>query len=125
MGNHKRLAEAIIIVLLTLAVGVTVTSSLTTLAHGGSRYSISGQNESMEEFYDRYSRLHDVYTLIMQQYYKELDSDALLEGAINGMTATLNDPYTVYSTPAQMESQESARSGSYVGLGVEVSASSA
>lgn len=124
MGNHKRLAEAIIIVLLTLAVTVTVTSSLTTLAHGGSRYSISGQNESVEEFYNRYSRLNDVYTLLMQQYYKELDPDALLEGAINGMTATLNDPYTVYSTPEQMESLETERSGSYVGLGVEVSASS-
>jgi carboxyl-terminal processing protease len=56
----------------------------------------------------------------MQSYYQDVDEDKLLEGAIKGMAEALEDPYTVYYTPEQMQDFTEQSSGSYVGIGVTV-----
>ena len=124
MDNRKRKLIATVIVVLTVLTAATLASTLTSLAANGYRNTISGENESLEDFYARYQRLDEIYTLLRDKYYKELDTDTLLQGAINGMIETLDDPYTIYYTPDQMQTEEAVRSGSYVGLGVEVSATS-
>ncbi len=57
---------------------------------------------------------------LMQSFYLEVDEDKLLEGAIKGMAEAVEDPYTVYYTPDQMEDFNMQSSGSYVGIGVTV-----
>lgn len=61
-----------------------------------------------------------VKSLLLNNYYEEIDEDVLLEGAINGMVEAVGDPYTVYYTPDMMESFMEQQSGSYVGIGVTV-----
>ena len=61
-----------------------------------------------------------VKSYLMQSYYQDVDEDKLLEGAIKGMAEALEDPYTVYYTPEQMQDFTEQSSGSYVGIGVTV-----
>ncbi len=63
---------------------------------------------------------NQVKSLLLKTYYQEVDEDRLLEGAIQGMAQAVDDPYTVYYTPEQMEDFMEKQSGSYVGIGVTV-----
>jgi carboxyl-terminal processing protease len=51
-------------------------------------------------------------------YYKETDSETLATGAIDGMLASLGDPYTVYYSPEEYASLMEETSGSYSGVGM-------
>jgi carboxyl-terminal processing protease len=53
-------------------------------------------------------------------YYKAVDHATLDAGAIDGMVASLDDPYTVYWDPEQYAAFKESTSGSYTGLGMTV-----
>ena len=42
----------------------------------------------------RFSRLSEVYDILMEDYYKPVDGEVLVQGAIDGMMASLDDRYT-------------------------------
>jgi carboxyl-terminal processing protease len=44
----------------------------------------------------------------------------LMEGAIRGLLASLEDPYSSYLTPAEYQQLSAEQGGAYVGLGIEV-----
>jgi carboxyl-terminal processing protease len=50
-----------------------------------------------------------------------LDDQALVEGAIEGMLDTLDDPYTRYMTPEELAMWNEDASGEFEGIGAEVS----
>lgn len=61
------------------------------------------------------------YDLIVEHFFEEVDEDELLEGAIEGMLATLDDPYSSYlNADANAEFEEQIES-SFQGIGAEVS----
>lgn len=62
----------------------------------------------------------EVYNLLKNFFYKDVDENILLEGSIAGMANSLEDPYTVYFTKEQMELFMERSRGSYVGIGVVV-----
>ncbi|MDQ2085401.1 S41 family peptidase [Herbivorax sp. ANBcel31] len=70
--------------------------------------------------YENVKRYKNVYNLLNEYFYKEVDEDVLLEGSIAGMANSLEDPYTVYFTKDQMELFMERSQGSYVGIGVTV-----
>ena len=43
-----------------------------------------------------FDSLYETYDTIMSEYYKDVDSDKLIEGAINGMLESLDDEHTMY-----------------------------
>jgi carboxyl-terminal processing protease len=57
-----------------------------------------------------------------ENYDGEISSDALLEGAIKGMTSALNDPYTVYFNKDEYTDFNSQTEGNYSGIGLQVKA---
>src|SRR5699024_6610925 len=59
--------------------------------------------------------------LINQHYDEEVDSDKLLEGAIQGMLETLDDPYSSYMNEEAMERFNEQIESSFQGIGAEVS----
>ena len=73
---------------------------------------------------DRYSRLNEVYEMIVNDYYIDVDEDKLILGAINGMTASLDDPYTYYQTPEDVEEEQTYEEGVYYGIGIQLLAGS-
>ncbi len=72
------------------------------------------------EVISRYSRLEEIRRTLDEEYYQEVDGEVLVEGAIEGMMAALQDPYTFYYTPDEMERHDEMTSGSYKGVGVLV-----
>ena len=65
----------------------------------------------------RYSRLDEVRQSLMKDYYKVLDEDDLVLGAIRGMTGATGDPYTFYYTPEELKRENEDTAGVYYGIG--------
>ena len=69
---------------------------------------------------DKYSALFEVRDTLIEKFDGEIDDDALLEGAIKGMTNSLNDPYTVFMNNEEFEKLMNQSNGSITGIGVQV-----
>lgn len=72
------------------------------------------------EIADRYRRLDEIREALMDEYYLEVDEETLIEGAIDGMMASLEDPYTFYYTPAEMAEHDREMGEEYSGVGLLV-----
>ena len=73
---------------------------------------------SKYEHLDLFSRVLD---LVEKQYYRKVDTEKLMEGAIRGMLQTL-DPHSSYLDAEALKKMKSDTSGKFGGLGVEVTA---
>lgn len=71
-------------------------------------------DSSLEEF-------EEVYDLINDSYYKDVDRKTIIEGAINGMLKSLDDPHTSYFNKAETDNFNEVMNGSYEGIGAEIS----
>lgn len=60
------------------------------------------------------------YNYIIDNYYKEVDRDDLIDNAIAGMMNSLDDPYSVY-LDSDTNNMDITLEGSYKGLGIAVS----
>ncbi|KGX86823.1 S41 family peptidase [Pontibacillus marinus] len=67
------------------------------------------------------SKVNKAYSLIKEKYVQDVDSKQLIEGAIDGMLQTLDDPYSTYMDQETVEQFESTISSSFEGIGTEVS----
>lgn len=63
---------------------------------------------------ERYSRLEAVRSELERGYVYEVDDETLVTGAIRGMMASLEDPYTFYYTEEEMEAHRRETGGAYV-----------
>ena len=62
----------------------------------------------------------ETYTEVLNDYYKDVSEEGLLEAGISGMVDYLGDPYSVYmDEEANAEFQEKVN-GEYVGIGAEI-----
>lgn len=74
--------------------------------------------------YDNVSKFIQVRDILKKDYYKKVDENILVEGAVGGLADSLRDPYTVYFNKDQMNSFVEKSQGSYVGIGVSVNTDS-
>jgi carboxyl-terminal processing protease len=81
-------------------------------------------NVEEDEFYnqerDEFSKLYAAYDTLKENYYKELDDDELINGAINGMLEALDDPYSDYMNLEEAEGFHNSISSSFEGIGAEI-----
>ncbi|HHW30717.1 MAG TPA: S41 family peptidase [Clostridiaceae bacterium] len=82
------------------------------------KYEIYFDSDSVD--INNIKRFNEVRNILKKEYYKDIDENVLLEGAIAGMANSLGDPYTVYLTKDQMKAFREKSDGSYVGIGVSV-----
>ncbi len=66
----------------------------------------------------------EAFATIRQLYLEDVDDDVILEGAIEGMISALDDPYSYYLEPENAEIENENRSGSYSGIGINLSTKS-
>ncbi|MBM7709968.1 S41 family peptidase [Enterococcus lemanii] len=66
---------------------------------------------------DELEKIHQLYTKIQNEYYQEVNSDLLIEGALKGMTDSLADPYTSYLNQEAAASFTTSLSGEFEGIG--------
>ena len=81
---------------------------------------LSGRFGRVGELLSRYARLEAIRSTLVEDYYQEVDEDALIEGAIRGMMDALEDPYTFYYTPDELQRHNAQSEGVYSGLGILV-----
>jgi carboxyl-terminal processing protease len=78
----------------------------------------SGKQE--QNLYKDLETFANVLTLLQQYYVDEVDSHKVIIGAINGMLGSL-DPHSAYMTPEDFKDLEEETSGSFTGIGIEIS----
>jgi carboxyl-terminal processing protease len=66
-------------------------------------------------------KVEQAYELIKNRYVEKVDDDKLIQGAIQGMISTLNDPYSVYMDEETSEQFTESLDSSFEGIGAEVS----
>lgn len=66
-------------------------------------------------------KLNKAYQLILNNYVEKVDQQQLEDGAIKGMLATLEDPYSVYMDQDAAKQFEQALDSSFEGIGAEIS----
>lgn len=70
--------------------------------------------------YDELTVINKLYTILMTTYFEEVDSEVLIEGALEGMAGAIGDPYTEYLNEVESTSFDEDISGSFQGIGAEV-----
>lgn len=69
--------------------------------------------------YEKLELFNKVLYLIESQYYRDVSTEKLIEGAINGMMNTL-DPHSAYLDSEVFSKMQEETSGEFGGLGIEV-----
>ncbi|MGG1676479.1 S41 family peptidase [Neobacillus sp. NRS-1170] len=65
-------------------------------------------------------KVEQAYDLISSRYVEKVDSDKLVEGAIQGMLSVLKDPYSVYMDKDTAQQFTQSLESSFEGIGAEV-----
>ena len=75
--------------------------------------------EQDEEFYRFVDLFAEVYKDIQGKYVREIDSEKLFEGVLNGMFHTL-DPHSQYMGPDALMELEKDTEGQFSGIGIHI-----
>ncbi len=124
MTKISRKTLAIVAAICAVCAVASVSVSLTVALQNASAGVESPLHVTTQEEYEtaqRYARLEEVYQRLMGEYYEELDSDTLVQGAIDGMMESVGDPYTFYYTPEDLAKMYEDHNGQYCGVGMLVS----
>lgn len=65
-------------------------------------------------------KIKKAYDILRTSYVEQVNEDDLINGAINGMLKTLEDPYTVYLDPEAAQQFQESLESSFEGIGAEV-----
>ena len=72
-----------------------------------------------ESIYDKVDLFGEVLDKINKEYVEEINQSDVMDAAINGVLQSL-DPYSGYMSPAMFQEMQTATSGEFGGLGIEV-----
>lgn len=118
----KRLMTTLLVIL--LLVTVSAASCSFTLSMCSEAIGVpEGKHIISEDEYQalkRYERLDQVFQILNEYYYTEVDEAVLLTGAVRGMMNSLGDPYTFYYTPEEMAESNEHQEGVYEGVGMQI-----
>lgn len=78
------------------------------------------QVQSVKEKAAKYERLEAVDSYVRQNFYQELDEEAVMDGMLKGYMSGLNDRYSHYMTAEEYKELQQTESGKTVGIGVTV-----
>lgn len=73
------------------------------------------------DYIDSYEGLFEARDVLMKNYNGDIDDETLLSGALKGMAASLQDPYTLYMTKEEYDKYLLSNEGIHVGIGITVS----
>ena len=99
------------------ALGGTVAGALITTQVAGPL--IAQETERSSSVYEQLDLFGDIFERIRGQYVEEVDSEQLIEAAINGMLTSL-DPHSSYLPPEDFDDMQVQTRGEFGGLGIEV-----
>ncbi|MGP4040695.1 S41 family peptidase [Gracilibacillus sp. D59] len=82
---------------------------------------LADQQKTIEENMGKMTKVVDAFSIIKENYVKEVKDKQLIEGAIQGMLQSLEDPYSVYMDQKTMDQFNEQIESSFEGIGAEVS----
>lgn len=100
--------EVFSITIFSLLLGVLACFSILTILNKGKNYFVLSKE---------LAKFVDAYEAIVDNYYKEVDKDKLVESAINGMVSSVGDEYTSYSDKDVTDNFNETVNGKYMGIG--------
>ena len=80
---------------------------------------IAQENARNANVYEQLDLFGDIFERVRAQYVEEVDSEELIEAAINGMLTSL-DPHSNYLAPKDFDDMQVQTRGEFGGLGIEV-----
>jgi carboxyl-terminal processing protease len=108
MKNKERIIWLAAVVMLT---GAFILTSASPMRASSSR----SRNDKYIE------NLAVLFDFVQQNHVDEISSQKLYEGAAKGLFESLNDPYSVYLTPEEMEDFADTTTGKFGGVGMYIS----
>ncbi|GGN93030.1 S41 family peptidase [Saccharibacillus kuerlensis] len=107
---------AVLLVIVAMIIGGGAVLALTNYPIFASSGASASQGLSQAEM----SKLNAAVKLIEDNYYKDVDHNKLVEGAVNGIVGALDDPYSSYMPAEQASEFNESIEGSFTGIGAEV-----
>lgn len=114
ISKKKAIIYGVIIALVTAIFTSTLQIAI------GDRVVIS---KDMYNSYKRYNKMLGLEGVIKEDFYQKTSDDNLVNGAIKGLFAGLDDPYSQYYTKEEFEKLKEQTSGAFVGIGIIISPS--
>ncbi|WP_042457630.1 lmo1851 family serine protease [Neobacillus dielmonensis] len=113
-SNFIRLKKFHFIMLLFLIVFLSAGITAVALSFGDEKVvTVSGERSE-------FKKLYEAFDTINKDYYKKVNEQKLINGAINGMVESLDDPYSDYMSQEEAKSFNSSISSSFEGIGAEI-----
>lgn len=106
--SNKRLIDILFVVLVASFIGM--------LAGSGYIYSLNNKKEKKDE--GNLTKIDEMYNMIVEKYYQDVDKDTIAEAAISGMLSVL-DKNTTYMDSATTNNFNKKMQGEYYGIGIE------
>ena len=108
--------EVIVIIIISGLTSMVATGIITTgnsRTSSGDTYAELLQDESIKSFLD-------VYSDVVNGYYKDVDKNKAVESAISGMMEYLGDKYTTYLNDNESSNLNASLAGTYKGIGIAI-----
>lgn len=117
-NNAKKYIKLAILSVVSMIIGSVIT--ITIKDFDVAKVNTNKTEVSYSKTKKGFDSLYETYDTIMSEYYKDVDSDKLIEGAINGMLESLDDEHTMYFDKKSKEEFDSELSGNYYGIGAQI-----
>lgn len=117
-NNAKKYIKLAILVVVSMIIGSVITIAIKDF--DVAKVNTNKTEVSYSKTKKGFDSLYETYDTIMSEYYKDVDSDKLIEGAINGMLESLDDEHTMYFDKKSKEEFDSELSGNYYGIGAQI-----
>ncbi|MEW5921942.1 MAG: S41 family peptidase [Bacillota bacterium] len=104
--------EFLVVVLILLILSNTATLLLTRFLFSPALEMTRGENEA--------GLFWEVWDLIQNKYFQPVQEEKLVRGSIEGMLRALDDPYTIYLDSDSLRELLIYTTGSFSGIGVEI-----
>ncbi|MCP3763111.1 S41 family peptidase [Domibacillus sp. A3M-37] len=114
-GHYIKIKRFPFIMLIFALVFITAAVTTITLAFGDEKAVEVGAPARSE-----FSKFYEAYDKIKSTYYEEVDQETLVNGAINGMIDSLEDPYSDYMNEEEASQFHEDVSSSFQGIGAEI-----
>ncbi|MCX2839922.1 hypothetical protein OQ279_17485, partial [Salinimicrobium sp. MT39] len=102
----------LLFIIVFLSAGITTFA----LAFGDEKAVSVGNETSRSEF----DKLYTAFDTLKNGYFQEVEDNTLINGAINGMLESLDDPYSDYMDVEEAKNFHESISSSFEGIGAEI-----
>jgi len=93
--------------------------TLTLLISSSFSLATETSQKSREQTYKNLELFSNILSILQENYVEEIDTEKVIEGAINGLLLSL-DPHSSYLTPQNFQELQDETQGSFTGIGIEI-----